>query len=357
MALPTSGAISWSAIQTEHGGSNPISLSEYYGKYNVSNTQSPTSGAIDGSDLYGTSPSVAGGWTSYGAFDACTVSCGGGTQDQTRTCTSPAPSYGGVSCAGSATNQQACNTHSCVLTATSLSAFSGATVLDSGGKGVRWTSSGSWTFTVPDGITSARIHVIGAGGGPGSASGGCGAGAGGGGGYKTATLSQGQTYTVTVGNGGSAGYCTGSNGGSSSFGSLITANGGNAGRAGQSGCGFNYRPSGGSVSGATASSTGGTGGGNHDTNCGVFNGGSGGSYAGGGGGSANGWGCSCSTRGVGGSGGGYGGRGGNGSACYSGNENGLSYGGGAGGGWSGNRVGSKGVVILQWDTGITSAGG
>ncbi len=30
MALPTSGAISWSMIQTEFGGSNPINISEYY---------------------------------------------------------------------------------------------------------------------------------------------------------------------------------------------------------------------------------------------------------------------------------------------------------------------------------------
>jgi hypothetical protein len=30
MALPSSGAISFSQIQTEFGGTNPISLSEYY---------------------------------------------------------------------------------------------------------------------------------------------------------------------------------------------------------------------------------------------------------------------------------------------------------------------------------------
>ena len=295
MALQSSGAISLANIQTEFGGSNPISLSEYYSAA----SGVPSSGAISISNFYGTSS---------------------------------------------------------VLVATSLTAFSGATVLESGGQGVRWTSNGSWTFTVPGGISSARIHVIGAGGGPGAASGGCGAGAGGGGGYKTYSLTEGGSYTITVGNGGSAGYCQGSSGGSSSFGALITANGGGGGKAGQSGCGFNYRPAGGTISGHTVGSSGGLGGGNHDTNCGVFSGGAS-SYGGGGGGSANGWGCSCATRGVGGSGGGYGGRGGNGGSCYSGEESGLAYGGGAGGAWGTNKIGAKGVVILQWAAGIKAPGG
>ena len=50
MALPSSGPISLSDIQTEFGGSNPISLSEYYSKGNA-----PASGAIDlAADFYGT---------------------------------------------------------------------------------------------------------------------------------------------------------------------------------------------------------------------------------------------------------------------------------------------------------------
>ena len=53
MALQSSGAISLSDIQTEFGGSNPISISEYYGSDTV-----PSSGAIDFSDFYGTSDGV-----------------------------------------------------------------------------------------------------------------------------------------------------------------------------------------------------------------------------------------------------------------------------------------------------------
>lgn len=56
MALPSSGAISLANIQTEFGGSNPISLSEYYrgGAYVTdNNTGVPTSGAIQLDDFYG----------------------------------------------------------------------------------------------------------------------------------------------------------------------------------------------------------------------------------------------------------------------------------------------------------------
>jgi len=53
MAIPGSGPVSFSQIQTEHGGSNPISLSEYYG----ADTGVPGSGTISVSDFYGTSSS------------------------------------------------------------------------------------------------------------------------------------------------------------------------------------------------------------------------------------------------------------------------------------------------------------
>jgi len=55
MTLQSSGAISFSQIQTEFGGSNPISISEYYrGGDNVldHNTDIPESGAVALSDFY-----------------------------------------------------------------------------------------------------------------------------------------------------------------------------------------------------------------------------------------------------------------------------------------------------------------
>lgn len=56
MAIQSSGSISLANLQSEFGGSNPISLSEYYrnGAYVTSNNTSvPTSGAISLSNFYG----------------------------------------------------------------------------------------------------------------------------------------------------------------------------------------------------------------------------------------------------------------------------------------------------------------
>lgn len=56
MALPGSGTLLLSQIQTEFGGSNPISLTEYYrgGSFvGSNNTNVPTSGAISVTDFYG----------------------------------------------------------------------------------------------------------------------------------------------------------------------------------------------------------------------------------------------------------------------------------------------------------------
>ena len=56
MALPPSGTISLSQIQTEFGGVNPIGLSEYYrggGLTTPNNTGVPTSGTISLSNFYG----------------------------------------------------------------------------------------------------------------------------------------------------------------------------------------------------------------------------------------------------------------------------------------------------------------
>ena len=49
---------------------------------------------------------VNGGWSAYGA---CSATCGGGIQ--TRTCSNPAPKYGGRACVGAAT--KSCNTAPC----------------------------------------------------------------------------------------------------------------------------------------------------------------------------------------------------------------------------------------------------
>lgn len=66
MAIPSSGSLALSAIQTEFGGSNPISMSEYYaGGSNVPSGTTgdsgsiPSSGAVAVSQFYGSTNRVA----------------------------------------------------------------------------------------------------------------------------------------------------------------------------------------------------------------------------------------------------------------------------------------------------------
>lgn len=59
------------------------------------------------------SPSVHGNWASWASWGSCTVTCGGGTKDRSRTCTNPAPQYLGNDCVGSGADRTDCNTHHC----------------------------------------------------------------------------------------------------------------------------------------------------------------------------------------------------------------------------------------------------
>ncbi|KAL5251311.1 hypothetical protein ACHWQZ_G016863 [Mnemiopsis leidyi] len=56
---------------------------------------------------------IDGGWSDDDAWSECSADCGGGTQTRTRTCTNPAPAYGGADCVGEATETQNCNTEPC----------------------------------------------------------------------------------------------------------------------------------------------------------------------------------------------------------------------------------------------------
>lgn len=65
MALPSSGPISFEDIQAEFGGTNPISLSEYYrggGRVpdTAANASIPMSGSISLSDFYDASNDTGG---------------------------------------------------------------------------------------------------------------------------------------------------------------------------------------------------------------------------------------------------------------------------------------------------------
>lgn len=100
----------------------------------------------------------------------------------------------------------------------------------------QFTSSGSWT--APVGVSSVRVLAVGGGGGGGAASTtstnvALGGGGGGGGVYDgSLTVVPGTTYTITIGTGGAgstSGSTAGSNGTSTTFGSLMTAPGGQGG--------------------------------------------------------------------------------------------------------------------------------
>ncbi|WAR18815.1 HMCN1-like protein [Mya arenaria] len=58
---------------------------------------------------------VDGGYTLWSSWNACSVTCGDGTQSRSRTCTSPEPQYGGLECIGVSTGSQSCNDGQCPI--------------------------------------------------------------------------------------------------------------------------------------------------------------------------------------------------------------------------------------------------
>jgi len=56
---------------------------------------------------------INGGWTAFTNSGSCSASCGGGSQVQKRSCTNPAPLYGGNTCIGSDTQTITCNPQPC----------------------------------------------------------------------------------------------------------------------------------------------------------------------------------------------------------------------------------------------------
>jgi len=56
---------------------------------------------------------VDGMWSSWGEYSTCSVTCGAGTKQRTRTCTDPAPSNGGNTCAENDLETSGCNLGTC----------------------------------------------------------------------------------------------------------------------------------------------------------------------------------------------------------------------------------------------------
>lgn len=58
-------------------------------------------------------PTVNGAWSCWSSWSQCSVGCGGGHYQRTRSCNSPSPANGGDICLGLHTEEALCNTHPC----------------------------------------------------------------------------------------------------------------------------------------------------------------------------------------------------------------------------------------------------
>ncbi|KAL9952095.1 hypothetical protein ACROYT_G039302 [Oculina patagonica] len=56
---------------------------------------------------------VDGGWSDFGDWGECSVACGGGNQERSRTCTNPPPAHDGKDCVGDNIEEQECNAQPC----------------------------------------------------------------------------------------------------------------------------------------------------------------------------------------------------------------------------------------------------
>ena len=294
MAIQSSGVISLSDIQTEFGGSNPISISEYYrdGAYVTSNNTSvPTSGAISLSNFYGATNQFSYTFSSsakqVNLSSALTAAGWDGSAPVNVTVSSGVYLWSDNTSVGGLTIPSNMNGLVTITNYGYIIGRGGNAPSGNGGPALVNQATGVT-------LTNASGAFIAGGGGGGGGSGG-GGGAGGG---------RGASFGGAAGGAGGAIGQSGSNGGAAYYGALASR-GGYGGGAG--GGGGNYEDSG---SGFISYGGGGGGGrilpgagGGGQCNPGAFGYGGG---AGGSGGSAGGQGC---NGGVGG-GGGWGARGG-----------------------------------------------
>ena len=368
-ALWTAGTKSLT-LTVARAAQSPLTITTVSGTTGTALTLATTGGSGTGAVSYAV--------TSAGTA-SCTVSGASLSAASTGTCAVTATK-------AADTNYLAVSSAATTVTFTQGAASCAPTVTMAGAEYVAsFTSTGTCSWTVPAGVSSVRVMVVGGGGGGGADNG----GGGGAGGYLHDTgfaVTAGSPVTVTVGAGGAGSTSTqaqASNGGNSVFGSLTAVGGGGggsidntAGKDGGSAGGRASNRSGTAQAGTTTSTSaqgsngggtntgygggGGGGKGGAGTNGGSSIGGNGGAgvsnditgtatfYAGGGGGGGNG-----GASGAGGSGGNGGGGAGSATGAVAptaGTPNTGGGGGGAGGAVAGGvgANGGSGIVVVRY---------
>ena len=224
-----------------------------------------------------------------------------------------------------------------------------------------YTTAGSYTWTVPSGVTNVAVVCIGAGGTSGLGNSGQ-AGGGGGLAYRNSiSVTPGSTGSVTVGGSNGRSGNNGQSGSSSSFtyGGTTTTAGGGGGGTGDGSASSGTAGGGGSPSGTYTGGGSGGSGGQDGQNAGGPGGGGAGGYSGNGGGGASGYAPTTAQAGSsgGGGGGGGGGKGGSNEAGGGGGGGVGFYGeGSSGGGGSGQGISGIGALGGGAGSGGTTGG-
>lgn len=217
MPLPSSGPISFSDIQSQFGGANPISLSEYYrgGGFVTDtpvNNTIPTSGAISVGNFYNTygrvpiSITISADTTDYDAYANRTGGYIPGVSDLTYTINN------GVSVGATSTSNIAFLISSSFLSTDTITIVNNGRITGAGGNGGRGSDqrpggvgaspggAGGTALSVARAITVTNNGTVAGGGG----------GGGGGGGSYYSRNAKSDDNIAGGGGGGGAGYVAGS---------------------------------------------------------------------------------------------------------------------------------------------------
>lgn len=244
MALPLSGPLSLSQIQTEFGGTNPISMSEYYrgGPFvSNNNTSVPTSGVIRISNFYGAvrqfSFTISGSYTTTQNLRSLAIAAGWNQSDSLLATVAPGTTlYGNAGVSGGM--------------------FYGGNQIAGGSGSTALIVSGSF----PNGVALVNNGTIAGGGGAGGGGGSTAIGGNGGAGGTGLVVSSAITITNngTIAGGGGGGSGAGAWG----TGGIVRSGGGGGGGAGfgQFGFGGDWEGIDGGPGGTGGATTGGAGG-------------------------------------------------------------------------------------------------